>query len=385
MNPAASQRFVVLDSFRGLCAVSVVLFHIHLWQSVAEWSFFRSAGLLVEFFFVLSGFVLAHRYHDKAMNGAGLRDFMISRTCRIFPLHLATLLLMCALIVLTPLLDQARLSDLPDMVLDGDLIVQLRYNALLLQGWLPEAELFAFNGPSWSISVEYYIYVVFGLIVLLARRRTTAAMLLMVFLCSLASFLLAPKLAHSPGLRGLNCFFIGAAMYAAHVKTREFVPSRRWMNALEILTLIALYFMITLNYPQKSYWASWGFAAAIGVFALERGVISDYLKRPVFVALGEWSYSIYLMHFIVLFMLNVLLARFIPEWQLQGEKALYIHTGSALSNHLLLLATLGVVLSCARLSFIWIEKPGMRLGKYWQNRRQRAALKLAYSSNSRSF
>ncbi|MBM5574628.1 acyltransferase [Deefgea sp. CFH1-16] len=78
-SPRHKHRFIVLDSFRGLCALSVVVFHLHLWQGFSEWDFFRSAGLMVEFFFTLSGFVLAYRYQQEAMNGRGFARYMVSR------------------------------------------------------------------------------------------------------------------------------------------------------------------------------------------------------------------------------------------------------------------------------------------------------------------
>lgn len=45
-----TNRFIVLDSFRGLCALSVVLFHLHVPNSLTELVFFKNAHLLVEFF-----------------------------------------------------------------------------------------------------------------------------------------------------------------------------------------------------------------------------------------------------------------------------------------------------------------------------------------------
>lgn len=57
-----NQRFLVLDSFRGIAAICVVIFHMHIIGSITELNFFRGSSLFVEFFFVLSGFVLAHTY-----------------------------------------------------------------------------------------------------------------------------------------------------------------------------------------------------------------------------------------------------------------------------------------------------------------------------------
>ncbi|QLI81409.1 acyltransferase [Chitinibacter fontanus] len=378
MTPAAAQRFVVLDSFRGLCALSVVLFHLHIWQSVGEWRFFRSAGLLVEFFFVLSGFVMAHRYYQRSMNGAGFGDFMISRSCRILPLHFATLLLMTALVFLRPVLfAEFTVEDLPDLFWSEGVRTQWVYNALLLQGWLPDANLFSFNGPSWSISVEYYIYIAFGLIVLWANRHSTAVFAGLVALCSLTTLLANTQIANSPGLRGLTCFFLGATIYALHLRIRQLHLARHWATLLEAATLLALYFMVAMKYPHKSYWATWGFAAAILIFAGERGQISAWLKHKPFLKLGQWSFSIYLVHFILLYIVNVLFAHYYPAWLKQVGQVRYIDSGSiALNNALLLLIVAGVLL-CARWSFRWIEQPGMRLGKYWQSRRTRPALILA--------
>ncbi|WP_373973935.1 acyltransferase [Chitinibacter sp. SCUT-21] len=373
-----SQRFIVLDSFRGLCAVSVVLFHLHIWQSIGEWRFFRSSGLLVEFFFVLSGFVLAHRYHLRRMTTAGFTDFMISRSCRILPLHFATLCIMTTLIFLRPLLyDGVSLSSLDDRFWHEQMREQWLYNATLLHAWLPDANLFSFNGPAWSISVEYYIYIAFGLIILLAQRRSTQAFCLLIALCSAAMVLLEPKIANSPGLRGLICFFVGAAVYALYLRLRDRTLHRYWMTALEIVCLFALYWMVTLKYPYKSYWATWGFASAILLFAYEGGLISSWLKRGVFTKLGEWSFSIYLVHYLLLYALTIALQHFHPSWLAQVGKVLYIDTGSTVGNNLLLLMVVASVLFCARASYQWIERPGMKLGKFWQQRRSAPAAQCA--------
>ena len=59
------KRFEVLDSFRGLAAIFVVIFHMHFLGAFSELRFFRNSGIFVEFFFILSGFVLAHGYAYK--------------------------------------------------------------------------------------------------------------------------------------------------------------------------------------------------------------------------------------------------------------------------------------------------------------------------------
>ena len=58
-------RFEALDAFRGICAICVVIFHMNILNSFTEISFFRGSAILVDFFFALSGFVLAHSYGFK--------------------------------------------------------------------------------------------------------------------------------------------------------------------------------------------------------------------------------------------------------------------------------------------------------------------------------
>ena len=82
------KRFLALDGFRGLCALSIVVVHLHVLNSVGELRFFRNANLFVEFFFVLSGFVFFHSYESKVFDKKSLDKFIISKTFRLFPLHI---------------------------------------------------------------------------------------------------------------------------------------------------------------------------------------------------------------------------------------------------------------------------------------------------------
>lgn len=85
-------RFLVLDSFRGLCAIFVVMYHISIANSIATHGFFRSSHLFVEIFFILSGFVLAHSYAFR--DGLTFKKLIIPRAFRIFPLHLFVVAIM---------------------------------------------------------------------------------------------------------------------------------------------------------------------------------------------------------------------------------------------------------------------------------------------------
>ena len=89
LTPAvATHRYAALDSLRGVCALFVCLFHFRANGPIATLEFVRGSWLFVDFFFVLSGFVIAANYRERLVAGAFLRGFVILRFGRVYPLHL---------------------------------------------------------------------------------------------------------------------------------------------------------------------------------------------------------------------------------------------------------------------------------------------------------
>lgn len=361
MSAAASTpRFVVLDSFRGLCALSVAIFHLHILGSFTELPFFRSAGLFVEFFFTLSGFVLCHSYAQKAFGQDRLRAFLIGRVFRIFPLHVFMLLLFTLLAVVRSVwLAEGELFDM-------DWWSQWWPNALLLQAWLPHTNPFSFNGPAWSISVEFYIYILFGglLFAFFAYHRWIFALIALV---AAACVLSGQSWTSTGGFRGVHCFFIGALAYQAYQYSAQWRIAAWLAHGLELLLLLGIYAVLVSQYPYRSMLASSFFALCIVVFAREQGAVSRVLRTPFFVHLGHWSFSIYLTHYLLLDLLYGLAAVSQLSWlqsvRPEGSYLNYLTTASALGNTFLGLAVLGLVLAVSALSYQQIELRGMAWGK----------------------
>ena len=88
-----ADRFQALDSWRGVCALLVAATHFHIDSHVYTNAFLRHAGLFVDFFFVLSGFVITHAYGRKLASPDNVREFVIRRFGRLWPLHAVMLLL----------------------------------------------------------------------------------------------------------------------------------------------------------------------------------------------------------------------------------------------------------------------------------------------------
>ena len=85
-------RFRALDGFRGLCALVVCLFHFPVYSHLMAPAFFLpNAQMLLDFFFVMSGFIIAASYGDKLKRWKDVETFAIRRFARLWPLHAAVL------------------------------------------------------------------------------------------------------------------------------------------------------------------------------------------------------------------------------------------------------------------------------------------------------
>ena len=84
-------RIPTLDGWRGICAMLVALHHFSANGAIAALPLIRNAWLFVDFFFVLSGFVITHAYSRKLQSGREVGAFTLRRFARLWPLHVAVL------------------------------------------------------------------------------------------------------------------------------------------------------------------------------------------------------------------------------------------------------------------------------------------------------
>jgi len=86
------KHFRVLDSWRGIAALLVAIFHLNVYSAIYPLDFIRNAYLFVDFFFVLSGFVITHSYAGRLGTLEDLGSFAVKRLGRLWPLHVVVLL-----------------------------------------------------------------------------------------------------------------------------------------------------------------------------------------------------------------------------------------------------------------------------------------------------
>jgi peptidoglycan/LPS O-acetylase OafA/YrhL len=302
---SAKDRMRWLDGVRGAAALFVVLHHLwlatwpHFPYNRGPWwlGFLLYGHLAVAVFIVVSGFslALAPVRHDGNLVG-GARRFVRRRAWRILPAYWAALTLSAIIFV----------GFLEPGIGAGAAARSYAIHAALVQDVFSNV---AFNGTLWSIAVEWQIYFVFPLILLVARRRgilfaatLTAGVVIVAHLLSETPTVLS-KISHlSPQFLMLFGFGV-LACWMAHGKGPR-VSQRVAVTGM----LAAFGAFVALALSQGSPWmaAHWftvdaiaGAGVACGLLAAARSdgawKAATLGSRPA-VFIGGFSYSIYLIH-----------------------------------------------------------------------------------------
>ena len=359
-----NQRFLVLDSFRGIAAICVVIFHMHIIGSITELNFFRGSSLFVEFFFVLSGFVLAHTYGFKDVT---FKRFIISRTFRLYPLHLF-MFIMFFLLQIVQLIFVKYGMVFNKVPFEGHYAFkEIIPNLLFMQSWLPGFLPTSWNQPAWSLSVEYYMYIIFFFTLFIKSNLKYIVW----FLFSFISFYIIINSfgVMSQVIRGLSCFFAGALTYLIYRKINlKFEKiNTNLFSVVEFLLIFLIIYIISYVEEYKAIYASFIFLLIVFFFAFEKGVLSKILKASFFQLLGKLSYSIYMTHALILWCLGIfvkLLGLFLKKsFEIKIEDVLYIDFGNIFINNSVVIIILFIVIFISMFTYKYIEVKGQEFGK----------------------
>lgn len=369
-----------LDSVRGIAATSVVIHHLLLMPTFLAifphnaWincSFFRSAWLLVDLFFVLSGMVMSLSYVESEFGRFSLREFMVRRLARVYPLHVVMLTANLLFRFLRIGLVTAGVVVAAPMAFEVNNAYSFLLNVLLLHS-MGFIDYLSWNAPSWSISVEFYTYLVFGLIVLIAQRLRS-----LLWLYVLAGLLVVGSLfvivfvldKTSLGLQTdfgiLRCFvsfFIGVLTVRA-VRGLPGRPNRVVQCALQLIAMIASIVLVSLaeNNPEVTFLAPLTFALFLGSLLAfpDAPLVPQMLVARPLVWLGRRSYSIYMVHALV-----VLFAEYFVR-ALGGRRILALDSmAPGLPATLNLVVSLAAVLVVSHFTYRYVEIAG---GKWLRN------------------
>jgi len=350
------QRFYSLDALRGLAALTVVMVH---WENMFYYQdktfviafaqfpfhfilerFFNNGWRAVDLFFCLSGFIFFWLYSGKIQSQAiSAKEFVVLRFSRLYPLHLATLLLVAGgQILMCQLFGSWFVCGNNDVI---HFIGQLFFTS----GWWGISQV-SFNGPVWSVSVEIVLYAMFFLVCRIDCIRWW----------HLVAYTLIGEfwfIHHGHCLliaRGVLSFFIGGLSFRVFLFLYRKKVSASDCKILGAATLV-LWLLIPLeaenNYLYSVYQTFFGhdqmkFADFIGrvILRFSKGSYELVLFPLTLITLASWetwrgtlgrrvamlgdlSYSTYLLHFplqilfmIVIYSLGISASFFSSPWAL---------------------------------------------------------------------
>jgi peptidoglycan/LPS O-acetylase OafA/YrhL len=324
-----------LTSFRGIAALIVVVHHFAYYtlpqtgKFLSSYShFFKNGYLCVDFFFILSGFIMAHVYANDFYGQVDKSDYwkyLRARFARIYPLHLFTLLVLISL-ELIKLLAGGENSFTGKFNLTA-----LAANIFLLQAFdLSCPPLFwcgtYWNEPAWSISVEFIIYAFFPFILYYILRLKPKSDLIF-YVCTLIAMFLLIKFTRGNldsiiGLPAIARCGLESTLGIITYKIHQRINYQNWRIPMAV-TAIALIWMggvmhsWTDNYRGIHDWSILP-ACSLLILAISNQsyrASAKILNSKILVYLGTISYSIYMVHWCLLELLKTFwLSRLYPAF-----------------------------------------------------------------------
>lgn len=305
---ARNDHFHSMDGLRGFAAVAVVCVHTQLVSNriTGHHGNFFPGQLAVDFFFVLSGFVMSYSYLGRPIDW---KQFVLARVARVYPLHVATCLVLLVLalgstFVGIPL--NARFTSPQEIV-----------EEVFLLSALPGFSADVWNGPTWSICIEWWGYFTLFPFLAWVNGRISMRTATVVTLSAYALFGLYLYLNYDgpPGttrgwvavVRGMLGFAAGWAIWRLWRDTR-YVPAP-WQANLATAGVVFAW-AISPHTPVGYGWFGMGIIPLF-IFGLSRGqgVAHAFLSSRICLWLGAISYSIYLTHMIVLLLVSFALKK----------------------------------------------------------------------------
>lgn len=297
-----TERFYILDIFRFLASIAIVLFHYKLFyansvnldpfitnqQPLYNVFFlaYEHGWVAVQFFFILSGFIFYSFYLDKISNNQiDFYNFFLLRFSRLYPLHLLTFILMIVI------------ASTKIIVFTNMDIFHFFLNIFLIQAWGFEAG-GSFNDPSWSISIEILMYSIFFFISL--RKKTI--FLTTTFLILISSVIIFKfKLLGYGGL----CFYIGGMTSLLYNRFKDQIFNEN-KNKKKVLLLLFIQILLTIIIISKFAFSSIQIKIILFFYFFPLIILTSiFLQqyKPLFISkiskIGNISYSIYMIHYVL--------------------------------------------------------------------------------------
>lgn len=311
----SKQHYAILDGLRGVAALMVVAFHFFEAHSPSRFAQIINHGYLaVDFFFVLSGFVIGYAYDDR-WGKMSLGGFFKRRLIRLHPMIIISMVIGAIAFYfqagkLFPLIQDTSGWKLLFIMLIGMTLIPVT-PAMDIRGW---QEMHPLNGPAWSLFFEYVGNILYALWV---RKFSNRALAILVFLSGAALVYYAVAGPHGDMIGGWSLageqLQIGFTrlmypFFAGLLLSRVVKPGRI-NHAFLICSLLVIAVLtipriggpetLWMNGLYESLVIILGFPLIVYIGA--SGRVGDGLGEKLCSFLGGISYPIYIIHYPIIY------------------------------------------------------------------------------------
>lgn len=351
-----------LESLRGIAACIVIMFHSPFSFNGVPFKFFQNSYLFVDFFFILSGFVMALAYGDRITQGLNFKSYLILRLGRIYPLLLMMLLVWVPYIVTKHYFFVAGYGGETDPFETSNLGSFIS-NLLLIHS-LGVHDYLSWNFPSWSISTEFFAYITFYVATALIDKKQTLIIPLVVSILSYGVIISLGRhtldITYDYGFfRCLGAFYLGVFLYRFNkcIKPAGFILNNLAILEMVSLASIVIFVCFARSYPLLNIGVISAFTFAIYLFSQEQsGWVGKLLLTDPFRKVGLWSYSIYMVNQIIVSGFSNV-CQYILKWDLKGT----LGYQSIVINLIIVLT----VIILSKYSYQHIEQVFRRKSRLW--------------------
>ncbi|WP_343552103.1 acyltransferase [Pantoea sp.] len=298
-------RLNALTSLRFFAAMGVFIHHFHFFEHTKSafaqqvYKVFYEGFVGVTFFYILSGFIISYSYNQHKKAGKySIPQFLRNRVARLYPTHLLTLAIAASVYLTKEAWAYVDMNT-------------LYANILLAQSIFPSIPyFFGFNGVSWSVSTEMFFYLGFILLVTFNTKQLIGIWIaLLAMIIWFLTFMSSSDVAYwalyiNPVFRAVD-FVTGMLLFRLYV-SRDFAMTFKKATALEIVSLVALagFAFVGMKHVNMLlrldiYYIA-PMAAVVFIFAIGKGWVSKLLSNRYLVLLGEASFSLYMIHQILI-------------------------------------------------------------------------------------
>jgi peptidoglycan/LPS O-acetylase OafA/YrhL len=276
---------------KGICALVICFIHFKIFITDLKNVDLDYLFYFVHFFFVISGFVIFIKYFNNIKTFDSVIYFLKKRFSRLYPLHIF-LLILFLLLEIAKMIAQDHFNIKPNY----DTFIKNNFESFIYNIFLVHnifGNPLSFNGPSWAVGSEFFAYLVFSITIFFLRTKIIIFIIFFILFYSKYYSSSAFYSVHgfSTNLNCLYAFIIGGLFGITFIK-QKFSS-----------VILILFFLLTFIIYNKYYLALLPFLFGYILYqsSLKRNVLLKFFFfSSLFKFIGKISYSIYLIHSLVL-------------------------------------------------------------------------------------